>query len=88
MPKRIKQRRPTDVSQTAYLLVQESTKEPEAKPKRKKKNTPASVSRYMTAIGRKGGKVSGKRRMTNLTAEERSRIAMEAAKARWHKEKS
>lgn len=41
------------------------------------------VSRYLSEIGRKGGKISGARRMTNYTDEERSEIASKAARARW-----
>jgi general stress protein YciG len=35
--------------------------------------------------GRKGGKLSAKARMKNLTPEERSEIAKKAAAARWGK---
>lgn len=41
------------------------------------------VHKYLREIGRKGGQVSGARRMTNYTAEERSAIALTAARARW-----
>jgi hypothetical protein len=45
----------------------------------------ANISEYMAAIGRKGGKIGGKRRLTTLTKEERKRIATNAARARWQK---
>jgi len=43
------------------------------------------ASKYMTEIGRKGGKIGGKRRLVTMNPEERSRIASIAAKARWKK---
>jgi hypothetical protein len=45
----------------------------------------ANISEYMAAIGRKGGKIGGKRRLATLTKEERKRIATAAARARWKK---
>jgi phage gp16-like protein len=77
MPKRIKQRWP-DVNEVAHQLVfrdKQATKEP----------TAAELSRVMAALGRKGGKVGGKRRMETMTAEQRTKIASRAAKARWKK---
>ncbi len=44
-----------------------------------------AVRDYMAALGRKGGKVSGAKRMTNLTDKQRREIALKAAKARWQK---
>lgn len=41
----------------------------------------------MKAIGRKGGQVSGARRMENLTPAKRRSIARKAVKARWAKRK-
>jgi len=41
----------------------------------------------MAAMGRKGGKIGGKRRLKTMTPEERSQVAVKAAKARWDKEK-
>jgi hypothetical protein len=43
-----------------------------------KKKNPAAV-----ALGRLGGKKSGPARMEKLTAEQRSQIARNAARARW-----
>jgi hypothetical protein len=48
---------------------------------------PKGLSEYMAALGRKGGTVSGARRMANLTTQERRAIALKAARARWAKEK-
>jgi hypothetical protein len=46
---------------------------------------PTNISEYMAVIGRKGGKIGGKRRLTTLTKEQRKRIATNAARARWQK---
>ena len=47
----------------------------------------SAVSQYLAGIGRKGGKASGKARMTKLTPEQRSEVARKAAAARWGKKK-
>jgi hypothetical protein len=39
----------------------------------------------MSAIGRKGGQIGGKRRLKTMTKAERSKVAAKAAKARWKK---
>lgn len=43
----------------------------------------AQYKAHMAKLGAKGGKVSGAKRMTNLTEAERKRIAKKAADARW-----
>ena len=42
-----------------------------------------AVSQYLSVIGRKGGKASGKARMEKLTREQRVAVATTAARARW-----
>lgn len=90
MPKRIS-REPLDVNQAAFQMVQRSTVEPEvqATPKKKQavKATKAEISRVMSAMGRRGGRVGGKRRLETMTPEERKDVALKAAKARWAKKK-
>jgi hypothetical protein len=39
----------------------------------------------MAAMGRKGGKIGGKRRLETMTATQRSAAAKKAAQARWKK---
>lgn len=83
MPKPIKHnKRPTDVNELAHHLVAVSTAE-------NRDSIPApsreQVSALMAEMGRKGGKIGGKRRLTTMTAKERSRVAKRAAKARWSK---
>jgi hypothetical protein len=70
---------PKDVNQMAFRTVQLSTQETEQKPSR------SLISRIMSEMGKKGGKVSGKRRMTNISSERRREIALKAAQARWKK---
>ena len=41
----------------------------------------------MAAMGRKGGKIGGKRRLETMTPEQRQEIALKAAKTRWAKRK-
>lgn len=87
MPKRIS--KPRDVSQAAFEMVRRSTEEVEAKgPKvifeyvKPNKNTISSV---MAEMGRRGGRIGGKRRLETMTPAQRSKIAKKAAKTRWQK---
>lgn len=81
MQKRTKQQeRPTDVNQMAQHLVNVSIRE------NGDKITPptkAQISMLMAQLGRKGGKVGGKRRLKTMTPEQRSDVARKAAEARW-----
>jgi hypothetical protein len=43
------------------------------------------LSEYMATQGAKGGRISGAKRMTNLSDKKRREIAMRAAQARWGK---
>ena len=49
--------------------------------------TPEELSKVMAALGRRGGKIGGKRRMVTMSQEERSAVALKAARARWKKAK-
>jgi hypothetical protein len=82
MPKRVKQLR-RDVNQRAFDVVRRSTEKTE------KEDTVSSseLSRVMSILGRAGGKKGGKRRMETMTPEQRSEIALKAARARWGKKK-
>ena len=83
MPKQLKKKRPADVNQLAHALVRESTDTDDAA----KPVTPAEVSRVMATMGRKGGRIGGKRRLETMTPEARSEVALKAARARWAKRK-
>ncbi len=86
MPKRIKHRtkttRPRDVNQLAHFLVEQSTAPIESE---SPSPLPANISEYMAQIGRKGGQIGGKRRLSTLSEKERKAIASKAAKARWQR---
>ena len=86
MPKRIskakkkpKRQKEEDVKQLAHRVVRESTAESGPI------LTKIEISQLMAEMGRKGGKIGGKRRLETMTAEERSQIALRAAKTRWAK---
>jgi hypothetical protein len=82
MPKRIKQeRRPHDVNQLAHQLVRLSTDDAE---EGIQPPTGDQISLLMAELGRRGGKIGGKRRLETMTAKERSAIARKAARSRWH----
>src|SRR5207245_5001726 len=85
MPKRIKQpKRPRDVNQLAHHLLSVSTQEDS---KTIQPPTKAQISAFMAQLGRKGGKIGGKRRLETMNSQERKRIAKKAAHTRWHKTK-
>lgn len=87
MPKRISNR-PSDVNQAAFQMVQRSTAEPEPMPAKKPpRASKAEISRVMSAMGRRGGKIGGKASLVTMTPEERRERALQAAKARWSKRK-
>ena len=82
MPKRNKQRAaPTDFNQLARHLVDVTTND-------EKEPTPAELSKVMASLGRRGGKIGGKRRLETMSAEERSAVALKAARTRWKKAKA
>jgi len=70
-------RRPTDVNLLARQLVRESTETVEAPV------TKNDLSRVMAELGRRGGKLGGKKRAQALTPERRREIALKAARKRW-----
>jgi len=80
MPKRISTLR-LDTVQNARRVVLTSVGEAEVPVNR------AMVSRVMAEMGRKGGRIGGKRRLVTLTGKRRSQIAAAAAKARWSKKR-
>jgi hypothetical protein len=74
MPDRSRKKMPSDINALAAKIVDEATREP-AKPK----------NPHAVALGRKGGKVGGKKRAEKLSPERRRQIAQDAAVARWGK---
>ncbi len=81
--KKKKAKRPTDVNELAHFLgersIQESATVNGDVPSR------SEISRVMSALGRKGGKIGGRKRAEALNPEQRREIALRAARARWDK---
>jgi hypothetical protein len=86
MPKRLSRNAlPSDINQAAYQMVRRSTQtEPEPTPP---KVSRSEISRVMSAMGQRGGRIGGKRRMDTMTASERRKVAAKAANTRWAKHK-
>jgi hypothetical protein len=78
MPKRIRKKRSDDPSMWAYQIVKESVQDEPPIPAKE-------ISKVMAEMGRKGGKIGGKRRLETMTKEERSDAASHAARKRWSK---
>ncbi len=77
-----KKKRSKDENVLAKSVVDSIIEETEIENEKPKKN-PAAV-----LLGRLGGLKGGRARAQKLTAERRKEIAMNAAKARWEKEKN
>jgi hypothetical protein len=78
MPDRSR-KRPRDLNALAKSIVDDATSdEPRQKPEERPKNAAA------VELGRMGGLKGGKARAAKLSAAERSEIARQAARARWH----
>ena len=75
----VKKKRPTDISQLAYEIVQEATQEVKEEVPTKEKN-PAAVE-----LGRLGGLKGGPARAKKLSPKKRKEIAHKAAQSRWTK---
>lgn len=78
-----KPRQPKDVNQAAFEMVARSTDQGETS---SKPPTKSEISRFMAAMGRKGGKRGGKNRWVGVSPEDRSKALSAAAKARWGKQ--
>jgi hypothetical protein len=64
-------------------MVRRSTQtEPETNPPKVSKS---EISRVMAAMGQRGGKIGGKRRLVTMTPAERREVAAKAARTRWAK---
>jgi hypothetical protein len=85
MPKRLSSTaHSTDINQAAFQMVHRLTGTNET-PIRAHKVTSSDISRVMAAMGRRGGRIGGKRRLTTMTPEQRHEAAQKAAQARWAK---
>ena len=79
-----KGKRPRDPNQLAKWLVDSSTSDEPLSPALP---SASGISAYMAAMGRKGGKIGGKRRLLTMTPEARKAAATKAAQTRWKKAK-
>jgi len=75
-----------DFNQVAQRLVRMSTEG--TGPGEVQTPSKSEISRVMAELGRRGGKVGGKRRAANMTEAQRSNAAAAAAKARWARPRS
>lgn len=80
MPKRISKKL-KDTNQFAATVVGLATEESSGLDK-------ALVSHIMSEMGRKGGRIGGKRSLETMSTAERRKRAKKAAKTRWAKRKS
>lgn len=80
MPKRLKN---PDVAQNARRVFDEAVASVE-----ETTVTAGMVSLVMTELGRRGGRIGGKRRLVTMTPERRQEIARLAARKRWGKRTS
>jgi hypothetical protein len=78
MPKRISKKPPKDINENAFAIVKRATEEPRPIDR-------AMLSQIMSEMGKKGGRIGGKRRLVTMSPEERSQAAAKAASARWKK---
>ena len=91
MPKRLKNRpkRPSDPILAAQELLRETEAigEDLATPVKEAPvvDFKAHLSAYMSKLGKKGGKISGAKRIENLSPEKRRAIASQAARRRWER---
>jgi hypothetical protein len=81
MPKRIRREPELDVNQLAHYQISRLTEE--KGPVEVQAPLRSEIARVMAAMGRKGGKIGGKRRAERMTAKQRSASAALAAAARW-----
>jgi hypothetical protein len=80
MPKRLKQRkRSKSVREVSRRKVEDSIREYDGILPPSKEQ----ISQFMAVMGRKGGKIGGKRRLQTMTSTARSELARRAAEARW-----
>jgi hypothetical protein len=74
---------PEDEFQAGIMAVNRLTGDMPAEKPELPKLTKSVVSQLMAQMGRKGGKIGGKRRAANMTEQQRSEAASLAARARW-----
>jgi hypothetical protein len=86
MPKR-KSKPKLDTVQNARRVMLASVGESDTANDTPAPVTKSVISQVMAEMGRKGGRIGGKRRLETLSDRRRSQIAKDAARARWGKKK-
>jgi hypothetical protein len=86
MPKRIRKPK-LDTVQNARRVVLASVGDIEPEAEAPAPQPRSVISQVMAEMGRKGGRIGGKRRLVTLSDRRRSQIARHAARARWGKKK-
>ena len=81
MPARARKKRPRDMNQLAYQIVQEATGQ--AAPELP--TPPDTRNPFAVGLSKLGASKGGKARATSLSAAKRSAIARKAVQARWRK---
>ena len=76
-----------DTVQNARRVVDEALSRATTEPEPPLTFSRSTVSQVMAAMGRKGGKIGGKRRMETMTRAERSALGRMAVQTRWAKKK-
>ena len=84
MPKRISKHPRLDTVQNARRVVLASVADTPADTPIAPAH-PSLISQVMAEMGRKGGRIGGKRRLETMTSRQRSKVAKAAANARWAK---
>jgi hypothetical protein len=87
MPRRNSKALPIEANEAAHLLIQRSPEKLDQDQEPPRARVPRAIHRVMSKMGRKGGKIGGKRRLETMTEEARRQVASLAAKARWAKAK-
>src|SRR6266536_2468262 len=87
-----KARRPTDLDQLARYLVDRSTQDTDQVHKTSgqhlspEEQEKLAIKRIMSEMGRKGGRIGGRKRAAKMTPQQRSESASKAARVRWGKD--
>src|SRR5438309_5570303 len=76
-------KRPTEPNRATHSMLAEHMARAAKQEQFAKLDFATQYKAHMVELGKKGGKISGARRMKNLTTEQRSAIALKAARKRW-----
>src|SRR5688572_17318255 len=88
LPTPAKPKRPSDPNRAALsMLAEHMGRVQEATGSTPVLDFQAQYKAHMAKLGKKGGRIGGKRRMETMSTAERKRVASQAAKARWAKAK-